>query len=122
MLDANSDFAAVERKLGLPLFVKPACEGSSIGVTKVRGYSDMQDAVALSARYDPDVLCEEFIEGEEVTCPVLGYGATARALLASEIPKPTLIGKSVNWRRRVTFACTSATSNEAAPVTPLSDT
>ena len=40
----------------------------------------MQDAVRLAARYDPDVLCEEFIEGLEVTCPVLGEGASARAL------------------------------------------
>jgi D-alanine-D-alanine ligase len=74
--------------LGLPLIVKPPREGSSIGVTKVRGYSQMQDAVTLSARYDADVLCEEFIEGEEVTCPVLGEGATARALPVIRIVAP----------------------------------
>ncbi|MDP2065419.1 MAG: D-alanine--D-alanine ligase [Burkholderiaceae bacterium] len=74
--------------LGLPLIVKPPREGSSIGVTKVRGYSQMQDAVALSARYDPDVLCEEFIDGEEVTCPVLGEGAAARALPVIRIVAP----------------------------------
>ncbi|MBC7378497.1 MAG: D-alanine--D-alanine ligase, partial [Burkholderiaceae bacterium] len=68
---------AVPDTLGLPLIVKPPREGSSIGVTKVLGYSDMQEAVRLSASYDPDVLCEEFIEGEEVTCPVLGEGANA---------------------------------------------
>ena len=67
----------VPDELGLPLIVKPPREGSSIGVTKVKGYSQMQDAVRLSARYDADVLCEEFIEGEEVTCPVLGAGASA---------------------------------------------
>jgi D-alanine-D-alanine ligase len=74
--------------LGLPLIVKPPREGSSIGVTKVQGYSQMQDAVALAARYDPDVLCEEFIEGLEVTCPVLGEGATARALPVVRIAAP----------------------------------
>jgi len=47
----------VPDELGLPLIVKPPREGSSIGVTKVTGYSQMQDAVALSARYDPDVQC-----------------------------------------------------------------
>jgi D-alanine-D-alanine ligase len=78
----------VPDELGLPLIVKPPREGSSIGVTKVRGYSDMQDAVALSARYDPDVLCEEFIDGEEVTCPVLGEGANARALPVIRILAP----------------------------------
>lgn len=78
----------VPDELGLPLIVKPPREGSSIGVTKVRGYSEMLDAVALSARYDPDVLCEEFIEGEEVTCPVLGEGADARALPVIRIMAP----------------------------------
>jgi len=78
----------VPDELGLPLIIKPPREGSSIGVTKVRGYSQMQDAVELSARYDPDVLCEEFIEGEEVTCPVLGSGAEARALPVIRIVAP----------------------------------
>ena len=74
--------------LGLPLIVKPPREGSSIGVTKVLGYSQMQDAVQLAARYDPDVLCEEFIDGIEVTCPVLGEGASARALPVVRIAAP----------------------------------
>ncbi|WP_326533533.1 D-alanine--D-alanine ligase [Pseudorhodoferax sp.] len=74
--------------LGLPLIVKPPREGSSIGVTKVQGYSQMLDAVRLSARYDPEVLCEEFIEGEEVTCAVLGTGAAAEALPVIRIQAP----------------------------------
>ena len=74
--------------LGLPLIVKPPHEGSSIGVTKVAGYSDMQVAVELAARYDAEVLCEEFIDGEEVTCPVLGEGAGARALPVVRILAP----------------------------------
>ncbi len=79
---------AVPDTLGLPLIVKPPREGSSIGITKVAGYSQMQDAVTLAAKYDPDVLCEEFIEGEEVTCPVLGSGADARALPVVKIVAP----------------------------------
>jgi len=78
----------VPDELGLPLIVKPPREGSSIGVTKVVGYSQMQDAVQLAARYDPDVLCEEFIDGIEVTCPVLGEGASARALPVVRIAAP----------------------------------
>ena len=74
--------------LGLPLIVKPPREGSSIGITKVAGYSDMAEAVKLAAQYDPDVLCEEFIEGEEVTCPVLGQGAGAHALPVIRIVAP----------------------------------
>jgi D-alanine-D-alanine ligase len=78
----------VPDELGLPLIVKPPREGSSIGVTKVEGYSQMQDAVTLAARYDPDVLCEEFIAGIELTCPVLGQGASARALPVVRIDAP----------------------------------
>ena len=78
----------VPDELGLPLIVKPPREGSSIGVSKVVGYSQMQDAVQLATQYDPDLLCEEFIEGDEVTCPVLGHGASARALPVIRIMAP----------------------------------
>jgi len=79
---------AVPDVLGLPLVVKPPREGSSIGITKVAGYSHMQDAVALAAKYDADVLCEEFIDGDEVTCPVLGEGEGAIALPVVRIVAP----------------------------------
>jgi D-alanine-D-alanine ligase len=78
----------VPDELGLPVIVKPPREGSSIGITKVAGYSQMMAAVELAARYDPDVLCEEFIDGEEVTCPVLGAGASATALPVVKIVAP----------------------------------
>ena len=89
--DAQADRARVRGvpdELGLPLIVKPPHEGSSIGVTKVMGYSQMADAVALAARYDAEVLCEEFIEGDEVTCPVLGSGDAAVALPVIRIVAP----------------------------------
>ena len=78
----------VPDELGLPLIVKPPHEGSSIGITKVVGYSAMDDAVALAARHDAEVLCEEFIDGIELTCPVLGSGASARALPVIRIAAP----------------------------------
>ena len=79
---------AVPDVLGLPLIVKPPREGSSIGVTKVTNASQMRDAVALSAKYDADVLCEEFIDGEEVTCSGLGHGRDAVALPVVRIAAP----------------------------------
>jgi D-alanine-D-alanine ligase len=85
---AREDVVAVPDHLGLPLIVKPPREGSSIGITKVQGYSQMQDAVKLAAQYDADVLCEEFIDGIELTCPVLGTGAAARALPVIRIAAP----------------------------------
>jgi D-alanine-D-alanine ligase len=75
-------------ELGLPLIVKPAREGSSIGVAKVQGYSEMQDAVNAAAALDADVLCEQFVAGDEVTCPVLGTGEGARALPVIRIVAP----------------------------------
>ena len=78
----------VPDELGLPLIVKPPREGSSIGITKVEGYSQMQDAVALAALHDRDVLCEAFIEGPELTCPVLGAGDDAVALPVIRIAAP----------------------------------
>jgi D-alanine-D-alanine ligase len=74
--------------LGLPLIVKPAREGSSIGVAKVQGYSEMQAAVDAAAALDTDVLCEQFVAGDEVTCPILGTGDAARALPVIRIVAP----------------------------------
>lgn len=74
--------------LGLPVIVKPACEGSSIGVTKVTGYSGMVAAVEAASQLPDDILCEECIEGDEVTCPVLGEGDSAHALPVIRIVAP----------------------------------
>ncbi len=84
----REDVMAVPDDIGLPLIVKPPREGSSIGISKVQGYSQMAAAVALAAQYDADVLCEEFIAGVELTCPVLGEGASARALPVVRIDAP----------------------------------
>ena len=78
----------VPDELGLPVIVKPAREGSSIGVAKVAGYSDMMAAVDAAAVLDDDVLCEQFVSGDEVTCPVIGTGEHARALPVIRIVAP----------------------------------
>lgn len=80
--------AAIPARLGLPLIVKPPREGSSIGMTRVTDAAQMPAAVALATRYDPDLLCEQFIEGSELTCPVLGSGAQAQALPVIRIAAP----------------------------------
>jgi D-alanine-D-alanine ligase len=79
---------AVPQELGLPLIVKPAREGSSIGVVKVQDAAAMEAAVEQAAALDADVLCEQFVSGDEVTCPVLGTGDTARALPVIRIVAP----------------------------------
>ena len=72
VLDKGADLAAVAKKLGLPLMVKPASEGSSIGMTKLRRAAALDEAYALAANYDRVVIAEKFIEGTELTVGVLG--------------------------------------------------
>jgi D-alanine-D-alanine ligase len=78
----------VPDELGLPLIVKPPHEGSTIGINKVNGYSEMQAAFEDAAKYDDVVLAEEFIAGRELTVAVLGEGDQARALPVIEIVVP----------------------------------
>ncbi len=71
VLDAGSDFAAAEVRLGLPLFVKPASEGSSIGISKVKRAGELRAAWELAARYDSCVIAEKYLAGGEFTVGIL---------------------------------------------------
>jgi D-alanine-D-alanine ligase len=72
LLNAQSDFAAVVKALGLPLIVKPSREGSTIGLSKVMAAMDLPAAYESAARHDTVVLAEQFIEGMELTAAMLG--------------------------------------------------
>jgi D-alanine-D-alanine ligase len=72
VIDAGSDWDGVARRLGLPLIVKPAREGSTIGLTKVTEAAALPGAYALAAGHDALVMAEEFIEGSELTAGFLG--------------------------------------------------
>jgi D-alanine-D-alanine ligase len=72
ILDADTDWDAVAAELGLPIFVKPVHEGSSMGATKVTEAGQLAGAYALAARYDTLVIAEAFIDGQELTVPFLG--------------------------------------------------
>ena len=74
--------------IGAPMIVKPAREGSTIGLTKVTTDAQCAAAYALAAKHDPLVLCEQFIAGDEVTCPVVGTGADAKAMPLVRIVAP----------------------------------
>ena len=82
------DVPALVQALGLPLIVKPAREGSSIGVTKVTEVGQVAEALRQAAQCDADILCEQCIVGDEVTCPVLGEGDAAWALPVIRIVAP----------------------------------
>lgn len=75
VLYPKSDWQAVAAKLGLPLIVKPAREGSTIGLTKVTRADQLADAYALAAKHDALVLAEEFVDGVELTAAFLGERA-----------------------------------------------
>lgn len=72
VVDGGSDWAGVAKRLGLPLIIKPAREGSTIGLTKVTAAAQLPGAYALASRHDPFVMAEEFIAGEELTAGFLG--------------------------------------------------
>lgn len=75
LLDAATDFDVVVQKLGLPIFVKPTREGSSIGMSKVTAAADLKPAWEKAAQFDALVLAERFIAGGEYTCAILGDSA-----------------------------------------------
>ena len=87
-LTANSDWNAVVKHLGLPLIVKPAHEGSSLGLTKVKSVDELPAAYELAAGLDKKVIAETCIIGDELTCPLVGQGSNAEALPVIKIIPP----------------------------------
>jgi len=75
VITANSDWVAVAQTLGLPLIVKPAHEGSTLGLSKVAHANQLQIAYQQAVSYDTLVLAEEFVEGEELTAGFVGEQA-----------------------------------------------
>ena len=88
MVASAAETRAALEALGAPMIVKPARDGSSIGLTKVMNADECAKAYELAAQYDAEVLCEQFIAGDETTCPVLGTGAQAGALPVIRIVAP----------------------------------
>jgi D-alanine-D-alanine ligase len=87
-LTATSDWNAVVQHLGLPLIVKPAKEGSSLGLTKVKSVDELPAAYQLAAGLDKKVIAETCIIGDELTCPLVGQGNAAEALPVIKIIPP----------------------------------
>lgn len=87
-LKPGFDVDAVVSRLGLPLIVKPAQEGSTLGLTKVLSRDELLPAFEKAFTYDPHVLAEAFVVGGELTVPVVGEGTQARALPPIRIVAP----------------------------------
>lgn len=88
VLDCQADPAVLARELGLPLIVKPPHEGSTLGVTRVQSVEQLPQALALACELDDRVLAEQFVQGRELTVPILGSGDDAHALPVIEIIAP----------------------------------
>lgn len=86
VLREDSDFDAVERTLGLPLFVKPANEGSSVGVVKIKEKGRLKNVYRELRQYKGEIIAEKFIGGGEYTCAILGGEAlpSVRIIPATE--------------------------------------
>jgi D-alanine-D-alanine ligase len=85
---SGADVLEAARRYGLPMAVKPSREGSTIGFTKVVSEDQCAAAYEIARRHDDDVLCEQFVDGRELTVAILGAGAGARALPVIEIVAP----------------------------------
>jgi D-alanine-D-alanine ligase len=81
------DFQEIKEKLGVPFFVKPANLGSSVGISKVRSEEEFDEALCHAFEYDHKILIEEFIEGREIECSVLGNEAPIASLPGEVIPQ-----------------------------------
>lgn len=68
----KANFNKIKKELGLPLFIKPANMGSSVGVSKVRNEKEFKEAVSEAFKYDTKIIIEEFIDGREIECAILG--------------------------------------------------
>jgi len=105
LLTADSDWVKVIDELKLPLIVKPAREGSSIGITKVRTANELPAAFKLAHGLDPLVIAEEFIAGQELTASVVGQDALP--LIRIEAPEGAYDYKNKYFTDDVKYHCPS---------------
>jgi D-alanine-D-alanine ligase len=72
VIDSAADLGRVAAKLGLPVFIKPVREGSSLGISKAKTENELKAAWEMAAKYDDKVVAERFIDGAELTCAIIG--------------------------------------------------
>lgn len=115
LVNADSDFAAIEQKLSLPIFVKPANEGSSIGISKVKQAGGLKAAYEIAAEADPLVIAEQFVGGGEYTVSILGDDKNGYQILPiiKIVPKNEFYDYEAKYLRDDTeYRCPSGLSAE----------
>ncbi|HHU94731.1 MAG TPA: D-alanine--D-alanine ligase [Alcaligenaceae bacterium] len=88
VLTSEQDLVGLSDRLPMPFIMKPAHEGSTVGFSRIEQADQIDAAYAVAAKFDTAVLAERFIEGRELTVPVIGTGDQARALPIIEIAAP----------------------------------
>lgn len=110
VLHDDTDFAAVEAQLGLPMFVKPAAEGSSVGVVKVKEAGRLPAVYAELKQYQGEIIAEAFIGGGEYTCAVLNGKALPSIRI---VPATEFYNVEAKYQRNDTqYLCPSDLSAE----------
>lgn len=80
-----NDFHQISKNLGLPFFIKPANAGSSVGVHKIKNEADFNSKLKDSFQYDHKIIAEEFIQGREIECSVMGMNNAPEAATPGEL-------------------------------------
>lgn len=88
VLTSEQDLVGLSDRLPMPFIMKPAHEGSTVGFSRIEQADQIDAAYAVAAKFDTAVLAERFIQGRELTVPVIGTGDQARALPIIEIAAP----------------------------------
>ena len=81
------DWKKIKKELGMPVFVKPANSGSSVGISKAKNEKQFREAVKLAFVHDNKILIEEYIKDREIECAVLGNESPIASTLGEVIPK-----------------------------------
>jgi D-alanine-D-alanine ligase len=82
---SNPDFSKLVKNLGLPFFIKPANAGSSVGVHKIKSENDFKQKISDCFQYDHKILAEEFVQGREIECSVMGLNSAPEAAIPGEL-------------------------------------
>lgn len=106
--DDRINYRAVTKKLGSPIFIKPANMGSSVGISKVKKESAFKKAIKDAFKYDNKIVIEEFIRGREIECAVLG----------NEKPQATLPGEILPTHEFYSYEAKYLDENGAKLVIP----
>lgn len=106
--------ADVEKKLGYPCFVKPSNSGSSVGVRKVKTPEELHEALTEAQRYDRKVLIEEFVDGREIECAVLGLEDVQAAVPGEIVPSKEFYDYEDKYQSGASYCVIPAAIPEAA--------